>query len=401
MLRLFYLVLSSIILNFSFADDLTDSTEINITKSWSQEPSGWIYPIDISVPEVDVTEYGLPVCILLHGSGGNGYDMLLEWSTFLTDHILIAPSGYLNTWNIANEPSEAPDVEMVDDLINQLQTYDNVNSDKIRILGHSNGSALANRIFIENTNPGVDIICSISSQLSDIQYHNDNFYYPSGETGGENNDFAGYDMVTIPITGRKYLSITNTNDPIIPYYGGWAFGIYYINSLDAIHIVATSQGYEGSQLSEEEGVEIESSSVFEYSYLSNQVVHLKGIAEHYIDDTQRQYIINFFESSESELSNDGEIIPTNFYLEEPYPNPFNPVTSLRYDLPEQAQVTLTVYDLMGREVTRLVNTTQKAGYRSVQWNATDSFGKAVSAGVYLYQIQAGEFVQTKKMVLLK
>ena len=84
--------------------------------------------------------------------------------------------------------------------------------------------------------------------------------------------------------------------------------IYYINSLDAIHIVATSQGYEGSQLSEEEGVEIESSSVFEYSYLSNQVVHLKGIAEHYIDDTQRQYIINFFESSESELSNDGEII---------------------------------------------------------------------------------------------
>ncbi|MEE1573165.1 MAG: FlgD immunoglobulin-like domain containing protein, partial [Candidatus Neomarinimicrobiota bacterium] len=73
----------------------------------------------------------------------------------------------------------------------------------------------------------------------------------------------------------------------------------------------------------------------------------------------------------------------------------------RYDLPEQAQVTLTVYDLMGREVAQLVNTTQEAGYKSIQWDATDSFGKPVSAGVYLYQVRAGEFVQTRKMALLK
>ena len=94
-------------------------------------------------------------------------------------------------------------------------------------------------------------------------------------------------------------------------------------------------------------------------------------------------------------------VPDEFILYANYPNPFNPVTSLRYDLPKQAQVTLTIYDLMGREVTQLVNTTQESGYRSVQWDATDSFGKPVSAGVYLYQIRAGEFVQTKKMVLLK
>ncbi len=95
------------------------------------------------------------------------------------------------------------------------------------------------------------------------------------------------------------------------------------------------------------------------------------------------------------------IIPIAYTLHQNYPNPFNPVTSLRYDLPEQAQVMLTVYDLMGREVTQLVNTVQEAGFRLVQWNATDSFGKPVSAGVYLYQIRAGEFVQTRKMVLLK
>ena len=96
-----------------------------------------------------------------------------------------------------------------------------------------------------------------------------------------------------------------------------------------------------------------------------------------------------------------EIIPITYTLHQNYPNPFNPITSLRYDLPEQAQVILTVYDLIGREVTQLVNTAQEAGYRSVQWNATDMHGKPVSAGVYLYQIRAGEFVQTRKMVLLK
>jgi len=106
-------------------------------------------------------------------------------------------------------------------------------------------------------------------------------------------------------------------------------------------------------------------------------------------------------SSERFVLNRGPVIPITFALHQNYPNPFNPITSLRYDLPEHAKITLTVYDMLGREVTQLVNTTQEPGYRSVQWDATDSFGKIVSAGIYLYQVRAGEFVQTKKMVLLK
>ena len=94
-------------------------------------------------------------------------------------------------------------------------------------------------------------------------------------------------------------------------------------------------------------------------------------------------------------------LPETFTLYQNYPNPFNPITTLRYDLPEQAYVTLTIYDMLGREITRLVSTTQEAGFRLVQWSGTDNMGRAVSAGVYLYQIRAGEFVQTKKMVLLK
>jgi hypothetical protein len=94
-------------------------------------------------------------------------------------------------------------------------------------------------------------------------------------------------------------------------------------------------------------------------------------------------------------------VPNEFKLLQNYPNPFNPVTTLRYDLPEQSLVTITIYDMLGREVKTLINQIQDTGYRSVIWNATNDYGKPVSAGVYLYKIQAGEFVQTKKMVLLK
>jgi hypothetical protein len=103
----------------------------------------------------------------------------------------------------------------------------------------------------------------------------------------------------------------------------------------------------------------------------------------------------------SALGLDHNSIPEVFALHQNYPNPFNPVTTLRYDLPEQANVNIIIYDMLGRQVRTLVNQTQDAGFKSVIWDATNDFGKQVSAGVYIYQIQAGEFVQTKKMVLLK
>ena len=95
------------------------------------------------------------------------------------------------------------------------------------------------------------------------------------------------------------------------------------------------------------------------------------------------------------------VLPRALALHQNYPNPFNPITTLRYDLPENSLVNIIIYDLLGRQVKTLVNQTQNAGFKSIIWNATNNYGKPVSAGVYLYQIQAGEFVQTKKMVLLK
>jgi hypothetical protein len=94
-------------------------------------------------------------------------------------------------------------------------------------------------------------------------------------------------------------------------------------------------------------------------------------------------------------------IPEVFALHQNYPNPFNPTTQIKYDLPEDAMVSITIYDIMGRSIKSLVNSQQTAGYRSIQWNATNNLGEPISAGMYIYMIQAGEFRQTKKMVLLK
>ena len=94
-------------------------------------------------------------------------------------------------------------------------------------------------------------------------------------------------------------------------------------------------------------------------------------------------------------------VPGSFTLYQNYPNPFNPVTTFSYDLPEDALVNITIYDIMGQVVRTLVNIEQTAGFKSIQWNATNDAGQPVSAGPYLYTIQAGEHKSTKKMVLLK
>jgi Secretion system C-terminal sorting domain len=89
-------------------------------------------------------------------------------------------------------------------------------------------------------------------------------------------------------------------------------------------------------------------------------------------------------------------LPTEFTLHQNYPNPFNPTTTIRYQLPKASMVTLKIYDVMGREVTTLVNEQKAAGYYEVQWNARN-----YSSGVYFYTIRTGEYSKTLKLLLVK
>ena len=94
-------------------------------------------------------------------------------------------------------------------------------------------------------------------------------------------------------------------------------------------------------------------------------------------------------------------LPYRFELAQNYPNPFNPVTTIEYSLPHRSDVVIEVFDILGRRVRLLVNETRSAGVYKVTWDGTDPNGSPVSTGIYLYRIQAGDFVQSKKMVLIK
>ena len=88
--------------------------------------------------------------------------------------------------------------------------------------------------------------------------------------------------------------------------------------------------------------------------------------------------------------------PVSYSLDNNYPNPFNPTTSIEFSLPRSGLTEIIIFDIRGREIERLVNSRMAAGKYKVKWDASN-----VSSGIYFYRLQAGDFVQTRKMVLLK
>jgi hypothetical protein len=288
------------------------------------------------VPQGAVPQGGFPVCILLHGNGSGNLSNLAgpamlsqqQFGSVLPCHILVAPTGYQNSWNICAENSDAPDVEMINDLVNILQTYTNLDTNKIRILGTSNSAALANRVFIENTNAGIDIICSIVSHLNDFQYHSEDFYKPSGVTD-PSSSYCGYDVVSNPLSSRKYLSISNVNDQVIPYNGGLSvnIGATFLPAETAAFTIATYKGYTGNLLTSGTTIDTGSLEITEYSYLSGDVVHLKGSAQHQANPTQKNYITNYFSDCETTLG----IKESKLFECTIYPNPANDILYVKAD----------------------------------------------------------------------
>ena len=95
------------------------------------------------------------------------------------------------------------------------------------------------------------------------------------------------------------------------------------------------------------------------------------------------------------------ILPREFSLSQNYPNPFNPITTINYSIPTQSRVKLQIYNLLGQVVTTLVDADKNPGYYEAIWNGTNQSGKSVSSGLYFYSLRAGQFSDTKKMVILK
>ena len=93
--------------------------------------------------------------------------------------------------------------------------------------------------------------------------------------------------------------------------------------------------------------------------------------------------------------------PNNYKLDQNFPNPFNPTTSINYDLSNDSYVTLDIYNISGEHINSLVDETQEKGSKIVQWKGVNKKGEKVNSGIYFYKLQANDFTKTKKMILLK
>ena len=206
------------------------------------------------------------------------------------------------------------------------------------------------------------------------------------------------------------IHIHGTADPIVNYYPP---------SFDGSLTVGESIDYwsEFNNLTTET-VDTISANVEKYTFSkesSTKFVHFKvygGGHDWFYGSNwgfhSSEELINFFleyklsDFNSTEIADDQNTgVPENYFLHQNFPNPFNPVTLIGYDLPEKSFVNVTVFDILGRKVSSIVNKEQKAGVKTVVWDGTDGVGKPVSSGVYLYSIQTENTFKTRKMILLR
>ena len=248
------------------------NTTLSLTQTWAQQPSGFARTAVVQVPAGAGPH---PVIILLHGNGGTGAQMIGALDPHVSTAIRVAPSGYLTSWNVDGEASQAPDVAFIRDLIALLKTYDNVDAGKISIFGISNGSGMTNRLLIELDGAAFQNAgCQVSQMLAKM-YHDSAFWFNA--TGSN-----AYDQTTAPAKRRRIISLNGTADPLIPYNGGPSVIGTFLSAQESLYRFAQAMGETGPQLADAAGVvgtgtNGHSAPFVKYTYRSGQFVHYKLI----------------------------------------------------------------------------------------------------------------------------
>jgi poly(3-hydroxybutyrate) depolymerase len=248
------------------------NTTLSITQTWAQQPSGFARTAVVQVPAGAGPH---PVVIMLHGNGGTGAGTIGALNPHVSTAIRVAPDGYLTSWNVDAEASQAPDVAFIRDLVALLKTYDNVDAGKISIFGNSNGSGMVNRLLIELDGAAFqNASCQVSQMLAKM-YHDSAFWFNA--TGSN-----AYDQTIVPAKRRRIISINGTVDPLIPYTGGTSVIGTFIPAQESIYRFAQAMGESGVQLSDAAGIPGNGANGYsapfvKYTYRSGQLVHYKLI----------------------------------------------------------------------------------------------------------------------------
>ncbi len=251
------------------------SGEYFVTQTWSQERK-FRRPYFVNVPEsLPGNATTLPVFIFLHGNGGNAKDAMRGWLRnrrgIASRYIMVFAQGYRESWNIVSERSKADDVRFIESIVEELAEYDNVSPNEFTIMGSSNGAALVNQLAIESQLPNVRNYISGVSPLNAWQYDGKQF-----KVKGEDNN---YHTAAVPMTGKRLLNISGTDDKLVPYEGGLSKAIpakdgklAFVHAEESTFLWAKAMGYKGDQLSRPTKTD---GRVEIFSYLDGDVIHCK------------------------------------------------------------------------------------------------------------------------------
>ena len=346
-----------------------------------------------------------PLLFILHGYGSDANAIMnsSQFNPIADEHgfIVCYPQGTEDNWSnrqwfsgwYSNDPVD--DVGFLMSLAQHIQAEFSIDTDKTFCTGMSNGADMSYRLACEASSVFKAVApvagcmfewainaCSPDNPIPVFEIHgtNDNMTLWGGDAFYYYGAYVG-----VETTFEFWSQMNVTTESIIDTLPN-------LNTQDGSYVIS-HKNING----------INNNEVWLYEVV-NGGHHWPG-AYGNMDVSASDEIWGFFNNIISQnldiSGNNMDQFLNSFNIYSNYPNPFNPITTLRYVLPEDVLVNITIYDMMGRQVKTIVNSPQTAGYKSTQWNATNNRNEPVSAGLYLYTIEAGEFKETKKMILLK
>ena len=128
-----------------------------------------------------------------------------------------------------------------------------------------------------------------------------------------------------------------------------------------------------------------------YDFLNDTIVALSDTAEP----------LFWLGGQDLGIKNNLNVMPSNYFLDQNFPNPFNPITTIKYALPKASYVDISIYDVLGHKIKSLVREQQNPGIKHIEWDTSNESGRKVSSGVYFYIINTDDFRDIKKMLIVK
>ncbi|NQT63567.1 MAG: T9SS type A sorting domain-containing protein [Candidatus Marinimicrobia bacterium] len=367
-------------------------------------------------------------CLIIGNSGNRGGGFSIRLSTPKLIHCVIADNtaaelgGGIYTYMTArpvvvnsivwgNEPSQ---VEITTDLSSSDShvtiAYTNILMDSTNVVTNNNGTINISEGNID-TPPSFwdppmnyslnDDSPAINAGTSFFQYGLQTLFdLDSTEYVGSNPDMGSFEYAIPPISPLQNFNLTSPPDSALldTAFVTFKWENASINSVElvnySLHIIGPTRDTAVTDL-------VDTFHVF----LGEEFFEAGGAYQWQVHAVVGSDTLNSIQSNHLSfiltLSNHSNDIISKFRLYNAYPNPFNPSTTINYELPQLAKVTLIIYDVRGRIIQTLVNETQPGGYYETRWNGTDDTGVKVSGGMYFARLQTKEYASVLKMVYLK